>query len=392
MSTGAIEPSFGPLPSLQAVLARHVAIVAKRRIEVRLLPLAAWRHARSRTRSAPGARSVIGLHVHTVRSECRLPQVAVWSRPDTIATLRRRASRGPVLFNNLEASLRRSILFHWGGMTKARTAIGLPRLTPPRQKWSRDRVLAEIRTLDRAGQHLSANALLRAGRNDLVVAAAKYAGSWTRARELAGIRFKRHRPRATNAWDAATVVASIRDRHERELPLAVTKAPRALVNAANRIFGAWRDAIEAAGIDYETVLLARTYSDEQVLAWLRQLARRCSRMTLWDLDKYGEHAVVCRRRWGSYEAAARAAGIEDWPIRTRPSRALARWCGAGTQGAPHGRPPHPYPGRPQEPGRPLADQQHASPLRVVGRRPRGGRARCGTFEGEALAEDEMRVR
>src|SRR5512138_1918481 len=138
-----------------------------------------------------------------------MPQVAVWSRPDTVAALRRRAKQGPLMFNDLEASLRRSILFHWGGMAKARAALDLPRLVPPRQKWSRERVLAEIRGLARAGQHLSANALLRAGRNDLVVAATKYAGSWTRARELAGVRFKRHRPRVTNAWDAGTVVASI---------------------------------------------------------------------------------------------------------------------------------------------------------------------------------------
>ena len=46
-------------------------------------------------------------------------------------------------------------------------------------------------------------------------------------------------------------------------------------------------------------------------------------MTRFDLDKHGGHAVICRRRWGSLEAAARAAGIVGWPIRIR-RRAMTR--------------------------------------------------------------------
>jgi hypothetical protein len=170
---------------------------------------------------------------------------------------------------------------------------------------------------------MSCIAVIRAGRNDLVVAANRYAGSWARARELAGIRFERHRPRTTQAWDAASVVETILERHRRGQPLASSKVPRALISAAGRIFGSWRDAIEAAGLDYDAIVLARRYSDEEILDWLRHLARTRPRMTLFDLDKHGEHAVACRRRWGSYEAAAAAAGITGWPVRLR-HRSLSR--------------------------------------------------------------------
>lgn len=245
------------------------------------------------------------------------------SRTEAAATLKQLARRGLVKFKDLDAAMRRAVLLHWGSMSRARTDLDLRRLEPPRQIWSRKRVIDEMRALHRAGQHMSSLAMMKAGRNDLVVAANRYAGSWARARDLAGIRFERHRPRTAQAWDAGTVVETIRERHRRGQTLASSKVPRALSSAANRIFGSWRDAIEAAGLDYDTIALARRYSDDELLEWLRHLARTRPRMTLFDLDKHGEHAVACRRRWGSYEAAATATGITGWPIRLR-QRAMSR--------------------------------------------------------------------
>jgi hypothetical protein len=245
------------------------------------------------------------------------------SREEATATLQQLARRGLIKFNDLDAATRRAVLLHWGSMSRARADLGLRQLEPPRQVWSRKRVVDEMKRLHRSGQHMSCIAVIKAGRNDLVVAAHRYVGSWARARELAGIRFERHRPRAAQAWDATTVVETISERHRLGQTLASSKVPRALILAATRIFGSWRDAIEAAGLDYEAIILTRRYSDEEILDWLRHLARTRPRMTLFDLDKHGEHAVACRRRWGSYEAAATAAGIEEWPIRLR-HRSMSR--------------------------------------------------------------------
>lgn len=245
------------------------------------------------------------------------------SRRAAKAMLRKVAENRVPVFNDLPSPLRRATLLYWGSMAAARDALALPRLDAPRQAWSLKRIIGEVRALHRAGIHMSANAVIKAGRTDLVLAAGRYAGGWVRARQLAGVRFARRPSPTANAWDAASVLAEIVDRRRRNLPIAVSKSPKALVNAANRIFGSWRDAIEAAGIDYATVALSRTYADEELLAWLRRLASSRPRMTLWDLDQHGEHAVVCRRRWGSYERAAAAAGIAGWPIRER-APALSR--------------------------------------------------------------------
>lgn len=244
-------------------------------------------------------------------------------REASAETLKQLARRGLIKFNDLDAAMRRAVLLHWGSMARAREDLGLRRPEPPRQVWSRKRVIDEMRALHRSGQHMSCLAVIKAGRNDLVVAANRYVGSWARARALADIRFERHRPRTTQAWDAASVVDAITTRHRRGQTLASSKVPRALISAANRIFGSWRDAIEAAGLDYDAIVLARRYGDDEILDWLRHLARTRPRMTLFDLDKHGEHAVACRRRWGSYEAAALAAGITGWPVRLR-HRAMSR--------------------------------------------------------------------
>lgn len=251
------------------------------------------------------------------RMALRAVTTTVPSRAVASKALRQLARKGPPLYTSLEAPLRRAVLLYWGGMAGARKALGLSRPPAPRQTWSRTRVIDEIRKLHQSGQHMSSSAVVSAGHCDLVIAANKYAGGWVRARTLAGVSFKASRTVSMPVWDAATVVAEIQARHRQGLPLAISKAPKSLTCAACRIFGSWRDAITTAGIDYDSVLLLRQQSDEELLAWLRKLARKKPHMSLFDLDKHGEHTVACRRRWGSLEAAASAAGLTGWPIRLR---------------------------------------------------------------------------
>src|ERR1041385_296779 len=243
------------------------------------------------------------------------------SRDAAARALGRLARKEMLLYTELEAPLRRAVLLYWGNMGGARRALGLRAPLAPRQAWSRERVLVEIRKLHRSGQHMSTSAVIAAGRSDLVIAAGKYVGSWVRARTLAGVGFKAERSFNMPIWDAATVVAEIQARHREQQPLASSKAPKSLPAAARRIFGSWRSATEAAGFDYNSVLLLRHYGDDELLAWLRKLARRKPHMTLCQLDKHGGHTVACRRRWGSLERAARAAGLSAWPVRTRRAAA-----------------------------------------------------------------------
>jgi hypothetical protein len=245
---------------------------------------------------------------------------ADWTKQRVLEELRRRAGRGHVLrINDLPAPLKRAIHRYWGTMAAARAAARLPPVVPGRRYWTVEKILAAVRKLDRAGVHLSYNDVVKAGHQALVVAANTHLGGWTRARELAGVRFKKRRPRVSMAWDASSVVAAIRRRNDGGETLAVTKTPSSLVSAAQRNFGSWREAVDAAGLDYDQVLLRHDVTDAQVQQWLRKLARAHPRMKLHELEQRGEHVVACRRRWGSLEEAAQAAGLQNWPVRVRRS-------------------------------------------------------------------------
>lgn len=233
-------------------------------------------------------------------------------------TMLHRLARSQVLkLNDLEAPLRRSIALHWGDMRNARRILGLVAPTPPRQHWSRARVIEEIVELSSSGQHLSCSALIQAGRKDLILAAQTYCGSWVRARDLAGVRFVRRRVPPGRAWNARRVISEIGARHRDKASLAKTKVPSSLVSASQRIFGSWRAGVESAGLDYDAVMLLRTYEDRELIVWLRDLASAHPDMTVDEFYRHGGHSLICRRRWGSAEDVARAAGLPDWPHRER---------------------------------------------------------------------------
>src|SRR5437763_8132687 len=145
--------------------------------------------------------------------------------------------------------------------TRARSA------GPP---WSRERVIAELRRLRDAGMAITVAALTAAGHAPLVGAVYRYIGAFPQARRLAGIAPERHRER----WNRKRAVAEIGRRHRAGLPLAHSRVPGPLREAAINHCGSWRAAIELAHLDYERVRLARApWRDAEVIERLRESAR-----------------------------------------------------------------------------------------------------------------------
>lgn len=239
------------------------------------------------------------------------------NRSELIKELRRRGRRRPLRLQDLEPRLRNAVLRVWRTMAEARRAAGLDPLSA-RRRWTEKLVIDAIRRLARTGLHMSQNAVIDAGHRDLVLAACGMFGTWTAARARAGLPPLIRRPSKPSAgWDEAQVIAEILRRHQRRESLAVTKVPRSLSSAACRHLGSWRRAVEAADLQYADIALSRRFDDQELLDWLRGLARRRPRMSLLELEELGGHRSACIRRWGSVQAAARAAGLRDWPTRTR---------------------------------------------------------------------------
>lgn len=222
-----------------------------------------------------------------------------------VANLRLRASHG----------LYRALLHHFGTLDAARAAAGVVGPTPKNQHWSQAKVVVGLRRAHRAGVRLTVRGLAAAGYRSLVNAARIYCGNLLRARKLARLPEPAPIIYERIAWDEDTVIAEIKALGRARRPLAASKVPSKLLNAARRRFGSWQTALEVAGFDYHRERLVRVpYERRELLEMLRTLAIRSPAMTLADLHDHSA-AEAWRREFGSIEAAARIAGLDDWPSR-----------------------------------------------------------------------------
>ncbi len=207
-------------------------------------------------------------------------------RAQLMADLRRIAAAEPRFtyesLCKMDRALLQRLFTEFGSLALARKAARLPPLDRTR-KWTRDRISDELRAVYRATGALTAAAITGAGRRDLL-SAIQGRGGLVEARRLAGLPepkpARRHRSTAER-WDADGVVSEILDLHARDQSVAYSKVSRVLCGAGSRIFGSWRQAIEAAGLNYDDVRLVRPpYTREEIVELLQRLAQEQPQM-LW---------------------------------------------------------------------------------------------------------------
>jgi len=140
--------------------------------------------------------------------------------------------------------------------------------------WSRDEVVREIRRLAAEGSALYFGYVAR-HRPDLAYAARKYLGGWQAAIEEAGLDYSQIRRRSS--WDRRSIVERVRELAGRGEPLNVSAAEErygGLVAAAIQHFGSWREALAAAGLDYESIRRQQNWSRQKIVRRVRMLHRQ----------------------------------------------------------------------------------------------------------------------
>lgn len=157
----------------------------------------------------------------------------------------------------------------------------------------------------------------------LIGGARRVFGSLKAAMEAAGLPYPPH----PCPWNEETILQAIRQMHAegRDLSLAAVKDRKAgsLLGPAMHRFGSWRNAIEAAGIDYSNIERVREWNRESVLQALRERhdsgrAMGGGAMQKEDIPLW----AAAKRYFGSYQNALDAAGISSfqpaeewtWPI------------------------------------------------------------------------------
>src|SRR5690606_25587379 len=190
-------------------------------------------------------------------------------------------------------------------------------------RWTKEKVIQEIKRLHRAGKDLSYNAMTRS-LQALVSAGAYHFGSYRRAVERAGIDYAEvtRRPR----WTRAKIIQLIKQarRAERDLHWsAVTGRKDELSRAAfaalqPRLFGSWDRALHAAGLDADEISRYRRWDRSSIIFELKDLYRGGEPINsgAMQAEDPGLHAAAMRH-FGSYDAALRAAGIVPERVRRR---------------------------------------------------------------------------
>src|SRR5258705_1789197 len=153
------------------------------------------------------------------------------------------------------------------------------------EAWTLERVVGELQQLAAGGEPMTYAALRANGYGPVLTAAERWAGSFAKAMELAGLMYTPTK----KTWSADAVVAELRRLHADGVPLNCVELQRSghsyLLIAARKYCGGWRAAVERAGLP--VFVRGPWTSWEVVRDKLRSLHASGARMTTTSMTALG---------------------------------------------------------------------------------------------------------
>ena len=243
-----------------------------------------------------------------------VPRAELMSRDQALAELRELGAKLRVVKrSDLVHPLFLAIRVHFGTLAAARRAAGTAPMVPHRS-WSTERVVDELRALDRRGVAMRAEDLKKQGPPGILFALYAYIGSLKGACRLADVPIPERRFFG-EPWDEDSVVEVIQTLHREGKSVAMSKVSPRLHNAGCALFGSWREAIETAGFDYDKIRLVReAYTRKELIALLRKLAKARPDMTVSEVNRH-PHGRAARKVFGTTARGLAAARLTTWPVR-----------------------------------------------------------------------------
>lgn len=191
------------------------------------------------------------------RSVAKRPDFINWSKELVIKKMKQRKSAGkPVNSRAVEHddfllwSAGSRLFGGWRGVLRAISVD--PSSVYLLKTWTRIDFCKEIETLQADGTDLSMVNMEHLGRQDLLNAARKLYGSWKDALEAQGLVYSDIRKGSIRNWDASLVrneILSLALEGERLSHGWAKENHNGLTHAALKFFGSWEGALEAAGLN-----------------------------------------------------------------------------------------------------------------------------------------------
>jgi len=141
-----------------------------------------------------------------------------------------------------------------------------------RRKWAKERIIEEIKRRYRNGEPLNYRHMNRKRSWLCVVAVRKYFKNWRDAVEAAGIDYQEIS--LQQSWSPQKVINAVIRLKKEGHPIYSTYINSLFPNlyvAARLNFGGWRQAVEAAGIKYEFKERQDRWTKEKVIARLQEI-------------------------------------------------------------------------------------------------------------------------
>lgn len=181
------------------------------------------------------------------------------------------------------------------------------------QNWSKPVIARKIQELYQQGVDLSFRSMMLSKYNSMVYAAIRpnHFGSWKAALTAAGLApedIYRYR-----SWDEETIIDEIRKLKQEGADLSsktMDETANPLIATARRRFGNWGNAVEKAGIDYDSVRRRRRWSREQIVEGIQDLRQKGVRLQSGEVRQKAPalFAAACKPRFfGSWRKALEAA-------------------------------------------------------------------------------------
>ena len=254
----------------------------------------------------------------------RVKRRRLWSREAIIQRIQQLAREGRAMsraaIDDLDCSFVAAATHRFSSWGEALLAAGIDpeQWRILRRPWTRETLIRDIRQIHAEGGKLNHSAV---GKSSLSNAATRIFGSWDRALRAAGFKPEKIRL-CRKHWTAEAVVAEIRRRYRRgRLVNSKGVGASSIYRAGTHLFGSWRQALKAAGLDPEQIqkqkVQRRAWTAETVLQEIRRKHTVGEPLSFRDVDPKSLYSRGAEF-FGSWDEALAAAGLDPSKIRKRP--------------------------------------------------------------------------
>lgn len=217
-----------------------------------------------------------------------------WSNELIIQTILNRHEKGkPLNYQevvNDDEKLTGAARRCFGSWDKAMQAAGFKEEdyknpTTKQEKWSREKITTRLKDHIEKGMDISPHEVQKYD-SKLYASGVYYFGSWEKVIEHLDINYSQIKK--TDDWSKEIVIEVIQDAYKSGADLSdntVSALSPKLYGAANHYFRGWREAIEASGIDSDTIRRTREWSKEKISSLVSEAF--INGVTLVQLDKLG---------------------------------------------------------------------------------------------------------